>query len=205
MNQQQDGGHAIAVFDFDGTLTRRDSLLPFLQMAAGRGRFCWGLIRMSPVLAAYALKLMPNWRAKEALLAHFFGGWHEQKLQQIGQRFAHQYIQKLLRPDAMKRLQWHQAHGHPTVLLSASLETYLFPWGRAMGFDQIIGTQLETHAGIVTGRFNGKNCYGPEKVNRLEATLGNLSHFDIYAYGDSRGDKELLTVANHAYYRRFDD
>ncbi|MCM0589962.1 MAG: HAD-IB family hydrolase [Gloeotrichia echinulata IR180] len=193
----------VAAFDFDGTLTKRDTLLPFLLMAVGRWSFWWGLVVMSPILAALALKLIPNWRAKEAVLSYFLSGKEQTKIYKIAQEFALEKIPNLLRPDALQRLQWHQAQGHQIVLVSASLEAYLLPWAQKMGFDQVIGTQLEVEDNRLTGRILGKNCYGPEKVARLGAVLGELNKYSIYAYGDSRGDKELLAVSNYPYYRKF--
>ncbi|MGB7414865.1 MAG: haloacid dehalogenase-like hydrolase, partial [Thermosynechococcaceae cyanobacterium] len=72
-----------------------------------------------------------------------------------------------------------------------------------MGIDHILGTRLVEHSGYLTGRIQGQNCYGPEKVKRLQGLLGNLEHFCIYAYGDSRGDQELLATATFPYYRKF--
>ena len=195
----------VAVFDFDGTLTRRDSLLPFLQMAAGRWQFYWGMLTKSPLLVGYALKLIPNWRAKEAVLAHFLSGRKEKRLYQVAHNFAVEEIPNLLRPEALQRLRWHQGQGHHTVLISASLEAYLLPWAQTMSFDQATGTQLEVQNGFLTGRILGKNCYGIEKVKRLKALLGDLSQYCIYAYGDSRGDRELLDAADSPYYRSFQD
>ena len=194
----------VAVFDFDGTLTRRDSMFPFLLWAVGRLRFWWGMLVLSPMLLRYALRLIPNWRAKEAMLSYFFANWPEERLYKLGQRFAVQVIPQLLRPEALRRLRWHQEQGHQLVVLSASLEAYLLPWGEQMGFDQVISTRLEVQSGIVTGRILGKNCYGIEKVERLKAYLGDLSGYCLYAYGDSLGDRELLNIANYPYYRTFD-
>ena len=193
----------VAVFDFDGTLTRRDSLLPFLRISVGRFQFWWGLLVLSPILLGYAFGLIPNWRAKEAVLAHFLSGRKEEQLHQVAQKFAVEEIPKLIRPEAVQRLRWHQEQGHHTVLVSASLEAYLLPWVKTMGFDQATGTQLEVQKGFLTGRILGKNCYGKEKVKPLRALLGDLSQYCIYAYGDSRGDRELLDVSNYPYYRKF--
>lgn len=195
----------VAVFDFDGTLTTRDSLLPFLRMTVGQWRLMKGLIVTSPTLIRYVLKLIPNWQAKESVLTHFLNGLTEQRLQQLGQRFALQKMSKLLRSAALQRLRWHQERGHHIVLVSASLEAYLIPWAESMRINQVAGTQLEVQDGYLTGRISGKNCYGPEKVNRLQTLLGDLGQYCIYAYGDSRGDRELLDMANYPYYRVFED
>lgn len=194
----------VAVFDFDGTLTLRDSLLPFLRFAFGSWRFCWGMIFTSPVLTAYALKLIPNWQAKEILLSHFLANKTTKQIDTIARKFARNKIPKIVRDRALARLQWHQKQGHQTILLSASLETYLSPWALTMGFDRVIGTQLEIKNGRFTGCILGKNCYGPEKVRRLQSVLGDLSQYYIYSYGDSRGDRELLDTSDSPFYRKFD-
>ncbi|MGP1381921.1 MAG: HAD-IB family hydrolase [Thainema sp.] len=193
----------IAVFDFDGTLTHRDSLLPFLQMLTGRWRFTWGLLVLSPMLAGYALKLIPNWRAKERLLTYFLAGISTAQLEYLGQQFAEQVLPNLLRTEAVQRLIWHQQQGHQTLIVSASLEAYLQPLAQQLGIDQVIGTRLESRNGYLTGRMLGKNCYGSEKVARLEALLGPTQQYVIHAYGDSKGDRELLAIAQHPYYRKF--
>lgn len=194
----------VAVFDFDGTLTRQDTLLPFLQQVVGRWRFYWGLFVMSPILIGYALKLIPNWWAKEALLIHFLAGKQENDLNQIAQDFADHTIPMLLCPKAINRLRWHQEQGHQTILLSASLEIYLLPWAKNMGFEQVLGTKLVIQDSCYTGCFLSQNCYGKEKVRRLQSLLGDLKQYCIYAYGDSRGDLDLLNVANYSYYQTFE-
>ncbi|MEO1374327.1 MAG: HAD-IB family hydrolase [Cyanobacteria bacterium J06635_10] len=196
---------AIAVFDFDNTLTKRDSLLPFLRITLGRSRFFWGMLLMSSVLTAYALKLIPNWRAKEAVLTHFLSGIKTEKLNRLAENFAVKEIPKLLRSEAVQRLRYHQEQGHYIILVSASLEAYLVPWANIIGIDQVIGTKLESQSGVLSGRIQGNNCYGKEKVERLTEVLGDLSQYCIYAYGDSRGDREMLDAATFAYYRKFHD
>jgi HAD superfamily hydrolase (TIGR01490 family) len=194
----------IAVFDFDGTLTRRDSLFPFLKFISGKGRFYWKIFLLTPTLLRYSLGLLPNWQAKEAVLTRFLKGLTAEQLQQFGHRFATRIIPKLLRPEAMARLRWHQKQGHQTILLSASLEIYLVPWGKVMAFDKVLGTRLLLHSsGTFSGYIEGKNCYGSEKVKRLQEFLGDFDHYVIYAYGDSKGDQELLTLATYSYYRTF--
>lgn len=179
--------------------------MPFLRMVAGRWRFLWGLLRTSPALVGYMLKLLPNWRAKETVLAHFLAGLTTEQLQALGQRFAVQKIPKLLNPKAVACLRWHQSQGHQTIVVSASLEAYLVPFAAAMGIDHALGTRLIHLSDRLTGYIDGQNCYGPEKVTRLQTLLGDLEQYCIYAYGDSRGDLELLAAATFPYYRTFHD
>ncbi|MEB3359813.1 MAG: HAD-IB family hydrolase [Synechococcales bacterium] len=200
---QPDSKPVVALFDFDGTLTCSDSFLPFLQTMVSPWQYWSRMLLLSPILGGYGLKLVSNWKAKEAVLAQFVKGRAEADLAKLGDRFAQQGIPKLLRPEAVKRLRWHQQQGHRTILVSASLEAYLIPWAREMGFEQVVSTRLECRDGALTGRLFGRNCYGDEKVERLREVLGDFSQYRIYAYGDSRGDREMLSIADHPYYRQF--
>ena len=69
---------------------------------------------------------------------------------------------------------------------------------------RLLATLLETENGIVTGKLSGKNCYGPEKVARIKSEFRLEEYDNIYAYGDSSGDTEMLAIATKPYYRKFD-
>jgi HAD superfamily hydrolase (TIGR01490 family) len=126
------------------------------------------------------------------------------ELQQEAERFAALTLPGLLRQEALQRFDWHKKHGHRCVVISASLDIYVRPWALQARFDDVIATHLETREdGRVTGKLLGGNCFGIEKVRRLDALLGARSGYTLYAYGDSRGDKELLSAADYAYYRQF--
>lgn len=194
----------VAAFDFDGTLTRRDTLLPFLRHTLGVWAVMVQALRLSRTLAAYALGLIDNGIAKELVFVACLGGKNIEALQQEADVFAAQVVPALLRPDAMRRLAWHKQQGHRCVLISASLELYVRPWATMAGFDEVIATQLEIRDDrTLTGRMSGVNCFGAEKVRRLAALLGERSTYTLYAYGDSRGDRELLASADFSYYRQF--
>jgi len=103
----------------------------------------------------------------------------------------------------MRRLAWHKQQGHRCVVISASLDLYVRPWAIKEGFDDVIATLLDVKGdGCVTGKLSGANCFGIEKVRRLETLLGSREDYSLYAYGDSRGDRELLSFADYAYYRQ---
>ncbi len=192
----------VAAFDFDGTLTRRDTLLPFLLHTLGTAAVARHAIVLSPTLAGYALGLIGNGVAKERVLVRCLAGMRMDELQQEGERFASYVLPGLLRHQAMQRLEWHKQQGHRCVVISASLELYVRPWAIKAGFDEVIATRLEMQQdGRITGKLSGANCFGIEKVLRLETLLGGRGGYTLYAYGDSRGDQELLSCADHAYYR----
>lgn len=204
MTQQSAAKPVVAAFDFDGTLTRRDTLLPFLLHVAGPVNFLIKIIYLSPILAAYALGMMRNDIAKIKVLRRFLADMEMAALQQLAMEFATEKLPGLLRGEAMQRLAWHRQQGHRCVVISASLELYLRPWASKAGFDDVLGSRLEAlDNGRTSGRLLGENCFGPEKMHRLEALLGPREGYTLYAYGDSRGDKELLSAADYPYYKSF--
>ena len=194
----------VAAFDFDGTLTRRDTFLPFLLHTLGAAAVARHALVLSPTLAAYTLGLIANGVAKERVLVRCLAGMRLDELRKEAERFAATVVPGLLRHEAMQRLEWHKQQGHRCVVISASLELYVQPWALGRGFNDVIATHLEMREdGRITGKLSGENCFGSEKVRRLEALLGSRDGYTLYAYGDSRGDRELLSSADHAYYRKF--
>ncbi len=104
---------------------------------------------------------------------------------------------------ALKKLQWHEESGDRIIVVSASAAAWIEPWTSQRKIE-LISTILELKEGKVTGRIRGKNCYGPEKVKRLEEILATSDYDEIYVYGDSRGDKEMLAIATNPFFRKFD-
>jgi HAD superfamily hydrolase (TIGR01490 family) len=194
----------VVVFDFDGTLTYRDSFLAFLRFVAPPQRLLTGFGRAAPTLVGHMVRLVPNWAAKEAVLEGVLGGMTVADFSAAGERFAAVCLPSFLRPRAAAVIAGHRERGRRLVLVSASLEAYLAPWGVAAGFDDVLATRLETEDGRLTGRLLGRNCYGDEKVVRLRELLGDLKGRIIHAYGDGRGDRQLLELATHRHYRNLE-
>ena len=193
----------LALYDFDGTITTKDTLADFIQCAVGKKLYYMGLFIMSPMLAAYTLKIIPNNIAKERFMTYFFKGWDEIHFKQIAEQYSLKQINKITRPKAMDKIRWHQEQGHKVVVVSASPENWIKGWCEKNKVD-LIATRLEIENGKLTGKFATKNCYGMEKVKRIKEVY-DVSQFDyIYAYGDSQGDKEMLSIANESYYKHFD-
>jgi phosphatidylglycerophosphatase C len=186
----------LAAFDLDGTLTRRDTLMPFLLRAIGRNRTYRALLASSlPLARAAALGGPHRDRAKAVVLQRVFGGLPLAALAEAAESFADHVVAHALRPDVHARVDWHREQGHELVLVSASPELYVTPIGRRLGFDAVLATRLEVDAdGRLTGRIEGVNCRGPEKVVRLREWRGE-SVTGAYAYGDSAGDREMLALA----------
>lgn len=194
----------IAVFDFDHTLTNRDSLLPFLFYLQGFWKTNYHLITLIPTFLRFLSGNLSRQATKERILTCFIKGLSAVNLQTLGTIYADQQLDHYLNPQALKRLAWHQAQGHRCLLISASLEFYLKPWAIRHGFETVLASQLEfTSTSHATGRLKGLNCWGPEKRNRLLAYLGDKKNYRLYVYGDSRGDQEILELADYPFYRQF--
>jgi phosphatidylglycerophosphatase C len=204
VNEPESAKPVVAAFDFDGTLTRRETLLPFLLYTLGAVSVARHALVLAPTLAGYGLGLIRNDVAKERVLMRCLNGMSIDALRKTGGRFAAEVLPGLLREQAMQRYEWHKRQGHRCVVISASMEIYVRPWAIKAGFDDVIATRLETQeGGSISGKLSGANCYGIEKVRRLEELLGPRNAFTLYAYGDSRGDRELLSRADYAYYKNF--
>jgi HAD superfamily hydrolase (TIGR01490 family) len=193
----------LALFDFDGTLTYRDSFQAFLFFTLPNWRIALGAAWLSPHLLAYRAGQADNGKTKERVLRYFYQGWSVDYFEGLCHRFAREKLPGLVRPEALERLRWHQEQEHDVWLVSASLESYLWPWSRHQGV-YCIGTRLLHERGCVTGRLATPNCWGPEKVRRVQELLSPERYDYIFAYGDSRGDRELLSLADYPYYRYFE-
>jgi len=194
----------VAVFDFDGTITYVDSFLPFLRHVCGFGGFWIRFLMLSPALALHLVGVIGNTRTKELFLKWFLGGRSEESLCRSAETFSVGPLAALVNPLAMEKVAWHRDQGHRLILLSASPELYLRDWVMRNGFEQVLGTRLVLANGRVTGRIDGRNCHGAEKVERLKAELGNLGDYEIHSYGDSRSDLILLDQIDHAGFRSFE-
>ncbi len=196
--------NVIAAFDFDGTLTFHDTLLPFLKFVKGIYQTSYGLLRCLPYLPLGLADSRYRQRAKESVLSHTIGGMNINTLKQKGEEYAQKMLDSRVRPEARKKLLWHRNQGHRCILISATLDVYLEPWARQAGFQDLICSRLEVNSdNTVSGKLRGLNCWGEEKASRLLQLLGPQKNYTLYAYGDSRGDKELLDFADYPFYRKF--
>lgn len=192
----------IAFFDFDGTITTKDTLFDFIKFAVGKKRFLIGMFRLIPILFGYKLKLIPNYKAKERMLSLFFQGMTKYDFIEVANKYALEKIDLIIHPKALETLNWHKEQNHKIVIVSASIDCWIRPWCERNDFE-LLSTKLEFKDNILTGKFLTKNCYGIEKVNRIKE-MYNLNNFEyIYVYGDSEGDKQMLELGNESFYRLF--
>lgn len=193
----------IAAFDFDGTITTRDTLPALIIFHFGVIRFLIGMIVCAPVLVGYVLGFIKNDIAKRKVFRHFFAGLSSSDFEKICNRFADARIESMVRPEARDRIAWHREQRHRLVIVTASLETWVAPWALKHGFEKVIGTQPEIKNNVLTGNFSTPNCYGEEKKRRLYALYPERNSYELFAYGNGRGDMALLQSADRAYFQNF--
>ena len=196
----------IYCFDFDGTLTTSDTLLEFIKYAKGTGRFLMVFLMYSPLLVLMKLHLYPNWKAKQQIFAHLFAGMRIEKFDALCHGFAEEN-QHLLRPKGITLMHEALVAGAQVFIVSASIDNWVRPFFdiRNLKGVQVLGTQIEVEDGKLTGRFKSNNCYGKEKVHRIAEVLKSFerSEYEIEAFGDSRGDKEMLAFADKGHFKPF--
>jgi len=196
----------VAAFDFDGTITQGASTLPFLIRVRGLLPVLYAVARTLPqIVRAGIFSGTAADEAKERLFTLLLADQPVERIERAGTVFAEQHLRRRLRPEVRARLDWHRAQGHHVVLVSASLEYYVEPAGRRLGVDGVLATRLAVGgSGLLTGRFDGKNCRGAEKYARVASWIraqgmagAGEAQPELWAYGNSRGDAWLLSSADH--------
>jgi len=193
----------IAAFDFDGTITTKDTLLEFIRFSKGNFLFLYGFALHLPLLIAYKLKIYPNWKVKQRLFSFFFKGIKLDDFNMMCEKFCRHSLE-IIRPEAKKAIQRHIDVGDSLVIISASVENWVMPFAEKLMIPVVLCTKIETDStNCLTGNFSTPNCYGQEKVNRFLEIHPQRDNYFLVAYGDSFGDKELMNLADEKFYKRF--
>lgn len=202
VRQSEENAQTVVAFDFDGTLTIRDSFTSFLRWRAGSRGWALGLLKMAPALAAY-LGDRDRGRIKVASVKVFLGGVSRETLDAEAEAFADDIWSRFMRPDALACWNDWGAKGAHRVIVTASPIQTVAPFALRLGADNLIGTGLAFDSqNRITGEFTGENCRGQEKVRRLKAAYGE-GLVVTAAYGDTSGDTEMLAMAQTAGFRVF--
>lgn len=192
----------LVLFDFDGTITTKDTFLEFIRFYHGSSRLYLGFLMHSPLLILMKLKVVPNWRAKEKILEWYFKGETEEEFNRKGLEFCRTVVPGLVRPKAVEEIKKHLSEGAVVSIVSASAENWVKPWCEFYGLN-CLATRLEVNNGKITGKIQGVNCYGAEKENRIRACYDLSGYDEIFAYGDTSGDLEMLALAGNQHYKPF--
>ena len=192
----------LALFDFDGTLTHRDSLLDFIVYVFGWPRVLLGGFILLPVLLGYMFGVIKNDDAKRKVIQFFLAGKNYQDMKDKGDAYGRDRLPKILRKEALDKFRWHKQQGHRVFIVTASSEIWLGAWAASEQLE-LIGTRYQVVDGLLTGCYQGLNCHGQEKVKRIQDAI-NLEYYDdVYAYGDTSGDLPMLSLANHSFFKPF--
>ncbi len=193
----------IAAYDFDGTITRCDTLFPFLRLARGRTAFWWGLARAVPAILAMGLGRADRSMTKERTLRLIAGSMDRDAVETAAERFASTVLPRLIRPGATAQIAAEHRAGYAVVVVSASPEPLVAACVRPLNADLCIGTRLAwDDTGTLAG-FDGANCHGAEKVRRLRAAIPDAEARLARAYGDTPGDRPMMALAAASTYRPF--
>lgn len=192
----------VVAYDFDGTITARDSFMAFLRWRVSFARYTKGLIRLIPATLVYLFN-RDRGRLKAAAVKEFLTGLPKETLEAEALSFVEHQAPNLLRPDALRSWRYWQQRHAKLVIVTASPDLIIAPFARGLAADTLIATELAVDdKGRLTGGFASPNCRGPEKVKRLRALFGDDIKLAA-AYGDTSGDTEMLKLAVHAGYREF--
>jgi phosphatidylglycerophosphatase C len=197
-----EGPEVLIAFDFDGTMTTKDSYLAFLRWRAGWFGYAWGMACLAPAAISYLFH-RDRGRLKAAATRQFLTGVAREKLEADAAAFASETNWSIFRPDALRTWRYWRTKGARVVIVTASPETTVAPFARSLGAHKLIGTILEFDSNDrVTGAFATPNCRGQEKVRRLRQVFGDDVTLTA-AYGDTPGDKDMISMAEERGYRVF--
>lgn len=192
----------LILFDFDGTLTTKDTMIEFIKFVRGSGKLFLGYALIAPTLIGMKLGMVPNDKAKERLLTHHFKGMSQATLREKATAFGKEVIPGLLRPQGQVAFREYQEAGHRVMVVSASLDLWLQPYFEAQGIE-FLCTAAAYQGGAFTGKLADANCNGEEKVKRIQAHVKVADYEEVIAYGDSSGDEAMLGMADAAHFKPF--
>ena len=189
----------LALFDFDGTITTRETFGEFLRFALPPRRFALGRWILAPLVIGYRLGLIGGIATRAGVVRVGFRGLAEADIARAGRRFADEILPGLVRPEVLERIRWHQAQGDTVVVVSGAFDAYLTHWCALHGLE-LMCSALEARDGVLTGRYRGAQCVGAEKPARVLARFDPADFASVYAYGDTKEDLDMLGIADRKYY-----
>lgn len=193
----------LVLFDFDGTITRSDTLFAFTRSAVPATRYWIGLMVLSPVLVLHKLGFVSSHKTKEIFLRWYFKGETLERFNSFGKSFK-TFIDSNVRPGAARQISEYKEQGCRIVVVTASAENWIKPWAESHQLE-LLSTKLEVVDGTLTGKIDGENCNGTEKVKRIKSYLNPVDYGRIIVYGDSKGDREMFTLGTETHYKPFRD
>lgn len=192
----------VAVFDLDGTLTKRDTGLAFLVgLLKHSPRRWYRAVWLGVAVGMFSMRWRSNSWLKGQFARHVVGGQRPEHVKRFAARFVAEVAAKGMREGGRQRLDYHLKSGHRVILCTASLDVYVPDLARLLGIEEVICTNtVRSYDGRWTGVFDGQNCYGLVKVERLETLLGGgRGECYVQAYSDHHADLPLLEWADEGF------
>jgi HAD superfamily hydrolase (TIGR01490 family) len=193
----------LALFDFDGTISNKDSFVAFMKFTHGTPVFVFHMAMGFATFAGWKLGLVKSHFTKVKALRSFYKGWTEGQMADARKRFTAEVIPTILFPKAIEKIKWHKEQGHRIIVVTASCDAWLGDWASEMDLE-ILCTEMELQKGVYTGDLSKPNCRGKEKVNRIQQHVELETYSEIYAYGNDHGDNQMLAMATHPHFREFE-
>ena len=189
----------LALFDFDGTLTTRETFPAFMRYAVARPRLLAGGVLLAPVVFGFRRGWVAGNPTRASIVQVGLRGVDAERLRAQGAAFARDVLPGVLRPEARAQLAWHRERGDRVVVVSGGLDVYLAPWCADQGVE-LLCSVLAERGGRITG-YAGLQCVGEEKVRRVRTLCDPQAYAAIHAYGDTHEDHAMLAMAHHRTYR----
>lgn len=188
----------LAIFDFDGTLVKKDSFIKFGIFAVGIIKFGLAVIRTMPQIMGWKIGFTSGSSAKEKLFSNLYRDMPVDRFNELCHRFTKE-LESIESQEVMSDMHKHLERGDRIVIVSASIVNWIYPWAVANGIKEVIATevQVDLSTGTLPGKFVGNNCVGEEKVKRLKEYIPDYKRYEIWSYGDSRSDRPILEIADH--------
>ena len=189
------------LFDFDGTLTYKDTMFMFLKFY-NSSKFTSQFIKHIPLFILLKLKLSDAEKVKKSFIASILKGERQEKIEQKAQEFFEENYPKIFRKNALDFIENIDSEKTESFIVSASLDIWVKPFANKFNMT-LLATQAEFKNGIYTGNFIGKNCNGQEKVNRIVKAIEGKKYDKTIAFGDTEGDNPMLSWANQSHFEFF--
>ena len=189
------------LFDFDGTISKSDSMIEFLKFIH-KSHYYYIIFKSVPLIIKFCLNFGSKKELKNNFLLNFFSEFSKQELELKANEFVTSY-KGHLKQSALREIEHLKNNTNNEIsIVSASLDIWIKPIADSLGINSI--TTLSRFDNNLFSGIKGENCWGEEKVTRIKKVYELKNYNEIYAYGDSKGDSQMLKIANHKRFKFFD-
>ncbi|MGL6125527.1 HAD family hydrolase [Chryseobacterium artocarpi] len=188
-------------FDFDGTLTYKDTMFMYLKFYDST-KYRVQFLKHVPLFILLKLKLAEAEKVKKSFIGSILKGQTQEKIETKSRQFFELHYPRIVRENALDFIQNIDRNNTQSLLVTASLDIWVKPFAKELNM-QLVSTRAEFKNGVFTGNFIGKNCNGKEKLVRIKEEINDSKYDKIIAFGDTSGDKPMLRWANEGHYQFF--